>query len=908
MYKIFADGMLIYDDTSSDPYLKVASPHLTLEDNAAGSLKMTIPPGNAGYETIERMKSDISVTKDGEEIWFGRVLQEEKDFWNQRVLTCEGALAFLNDTTQPQRTFKNDTGACISTFINMLLNDHNEHVSESRKIFPGAVLGFNNVSGLEVEINSEKTIECLSKFLVDQFGGHLRVRRDTASGSQTYGKLLLDYLEDYPNTTSQSVEFGKNLMDFTSSYDSSELVTVLVPLGKKLEPGEGESQEDGPDRYLTLDTYSRPDDPYNGTRYVVSSAASTYGWIEKVVHFDDISTQSDLYDAARNYMLAAQYDVMQLDLSAFDLHYLNPDIDDIFILDNIYVTSVPHGIIHKSFPVTKMDVPLDQPQNTMFQLGDTVKTSLTVETNRKNEEILHLIETSVDTDAILDAARDNATALMNLKTNGYVTIVNDANGTSALYVSETRWPEADDPNYLTHIPNRYWKWSMTGLGYTDDKGANWKTAITMDGSIVGERIAAGSIHGSKITAGTLSIVTSGGEAGLTIGLEARGLPAGSLERGTIDDEEGKNSDSSIYLRTKLKLYFTNGEKIQIPTDTNFVFEVYRYNNNNYEDSYPENGFVKPPTGTITVGYYVIPADAYYRLAIKKSDDTDITDQELSSVMAAMQDAVKLGGSAATISAQQINLAGIVTFSDIDGNDQTKTTVISGDYITTGHIHADILDLYGLTVYKKDNDGNPTSQPSFSISSKGDVYIDAQVDLSESSVIQFQDTPNMTLGAIKDAQEIANGRYSGGTFINGDTIMSPKIFADTFTATTTSTNITPQNPASFVLQRKISESSSVEAFKIYYWYNEGWEAHFAAENFIMFDPAVKFNTSVTFLSNTNASILFYSPSLFYGNIQMRGGQIVLKDDDSNPNHNGNSFGIWNNRPTNPVRGQLYFRTD
>ena len=79
---------------------KVLSPKLVLEDNGAGSLSMKLPPMNVGYESIIRMITDISVQKDGEEIWAGRVLSESKDFWNNRDLYCEGEMAFFNDSSQ----------------------------------------------------------------------------------------------------------------------------------------------------------------------------------------------------------------------------------------------------------------------------------------------------------------------------------------------------------------------------------------------------------------------------------------------------------------------------------------------------------------------------------------------------------------------------------------------------------------------------------------------------------------------------------------------------------------------------------------------------------------------------------------------------------------------------------------
>ena len=60
---------------------------------------------------------------------------------------------------------------------------------------------------------------------------------------------------------------------------------------------------------------------------------------------------------------------------------------------------------------------------------------------------------------------------------------------------------------------------MNGLGYTDDYGSTWKTALLMDGTFNTDRIAAGAIHGSKITANSLQLVTTAGETKCTISLK-----------------------------------------------------------------------------------------------------------------------------------------------------------------------------------------------------------------------------------------------------------------------------------------------------------------------------------------------------------------------------------------------------
>lgn len=95
--------------------MKVVNPKLTLEDSAAGSLEMTLPPTNAAYDTIVRMVTDISVKKNGEEVWAGRALSESRDFWNNRVLYCEGELAFFNDSVQRRRSMPGNRSGSTST-------------------------------------------------------------------------------------------------------------------------------------------------------------------------------------------------------------------------------------------------------------------------------------------------------------------------------------------------------------------------------------------------------------------------------------------------------------------------------------------------------------------------------------------------------------------------------------------------------------------------------------------------------------------------------------------------------------------------------------------------------------------------------------------------------------------------
>lgn len=472
MYSILADGVCIHSDVFALDTMKVINPKLVLEDCAAGSLSMTLPSINVGYDTIERMITDISVEKDGAEIWTGRVLSETKDFWNNRVLYCEGELAFFNDSTQPPKEY---AGYTVRGYLEALIEVHNAKVPENRRFTLGAVTVYDDEYPTRYT-NFEKTMASINT-LIETYGGHMRVRHEN-------GERILDYLEECPNTCSQTVQMGVNLIDFTKSWDMSEFATVVVPLGARLE----DSPIEALDAYLTVEEVN------NGSPYVQSAeAVAAYGWIEKTVNFDDVTDPSVLLEKARAYLSDLQFDNMTLELSALDMHYLEVDVEAVKLLDEIRVISLPHGL-DRLFPVTQLEIPLDSPEKTQFKLGDTVKTSLTEVNNQTSSEILEKIDKLPKAHSILKEAKENATAIMHMATTGYITITKDEYGSETLYISNTRdYTKAD----------KLWKWNMNGLGYSNDGGETYGLAITMDGAIVADYITAGVLNGNVLRAGVI---------------------------------------------------------------------------------------------------------------------------------------------------------------------------------------------------------------------------------------------------------------------------------------------------------------------------------------------------------------------------------------------------------------------
>lgn len=211
-----------------------------------------------------------------------------------------------------------------------------------------------------------------------------------------------------------------------------------------------------------------------------------YGWIEKKVTWNDVNTPEYLLRVAKEYLKLIQFDEMELELSAVDLHYFNVDYESIDLLDNVRTISEPHGL-DRTFPVKKMKIPLNKPESTKFTLGDKVATSLTTINSNINQEVYDKINKIPSTSGILKKAQDNATSLINMAgKSGNVVIRNN----EILIMDE---PDIDKAQNI-------WRWNVNGFGHSSNGYQGpFNTAITMDGTVMGEYIAAGSISAEKLT-------------------------------------------------------------------------------------------------------------------------------------------------------------------------------------------------------------------------------------------------------------------------------------------------------------------------------------------------------------------------------------------------------------------------
>lgn len=334
----------------------------------------------------------------------------------------------------------------------------------------GAVTVVDSNDSLYRYTNYENTLDCIKEKLVKRLGGHIRIRK-------VDGIKYLDYLADYPVTSDQVIEFGRNLLDFSQTLDAQDIATAIIPLGAKLE----ESTIEALDERLTIKSVN------NDCDFIFNQAAvDTFGWVFKTVTFDAVTVPSNLKRKGEEYLSSVQFESLVLDVTAVDLNNVNVDISRIHLLDRVRVKSEPHGL-DSFFPVTKLTISLEKPESDKIVLGsENAKVTMTGSNSSTKTDIMERIENIPSESSILKEAIDNATALINSATHGFV--VTTAN--------EQLIMDTDD----TETASKVWRWNLNGLGYSNTgyKGT-YTTAITMDGQIVGERLVGGSVSAEKLS-------------------------------------------------------------------------------------------------------------------------------------------------------------------------------------------------------------------------------------------------------------------------------------------------------------------------------------------------------------------------------------------------------------------------
>lgn len=392
MYKIYADDTIIYDSTLEDYVISKGT--ITKEVNKSGSFKFTIYQDNPYYNRIQKLKTIITVYKGGFIVFRGRVIDESVAFYGDKTFTCEGELSFLLDSIQRPYAF---TGSPTDLFKQFIEN-HNSQVDVDKQFKVGEITVKDNNDYINRSNSKyEDTFSNINDRLIDTHDGYLHITRGEKNES------IINWFEDYPYLSSQSIEFGENLLDFTKKNTADEIATAIIPLGAKIGEGDNETR-------LTIESIN------DGVDYVYDElAVAKYGWIFKVVTWDDVTVAENLLSKAKAYLTESINQNITIELTAIDLSLLDRSIDSFKLGDYINIISVPHGVNDRLL-LKKQSIDLLKPDNDKITLGYTYSsfTDKTLATNNQNGSLIQRVETIESNYALDTVVKSEVESLQSL--------------------------------------------------------------------------------------------------------------------------------------------------------------------------------------------------------------------------------------------------------------------------------------------------------------------------------------------------------------------------------------------------------------------------------------------------------------------------------------------------------------
>lgn len=401
MYEIYAypygnpdAKLLLY--RPNDPQALVLSPKLTREVSKGGSLVFTMTRDHAQYDMLQKLSTVVQVRRDGKEIWRGRVLKHEADFYNRRVVYCEGALSYFNDSSITPFNYK----GTLRQFLQRLIDAHNDQVKSKMKCFQlgtvtaalgNLVVQFGDADQYGVGEDYGKVWDILDKLVLKVFGGYFYCGFDAATGYNVLN--YCDQAVEAKRQTAQKIEYGRNLLNLSETTDATDLYTRIYPIGNKhtvdtskwyyklmwwRDPSKDKHEErwgimeaDAATvaQYLPASGYS-----YNLEEGWIQNdtAVQKFGIITRIVELDTDSA-NDTFAAGvqalqQNYAMKTSYVIRAVDL--VDAGY---DTDRLDFSMYSHIISKPHSV-DAVMLCTKLVEPLEKPAQKEFTFGMTRRT------------------------------------------------------------------------------------------------------------------------------------------------------------------------------------------------------------------------------------------------------------------------------------------------------------------------------------------------------------------------------------------------------------------------------------------------------------------------------------------------------------------------------------------------------
>lgn len=505
MYQIYANNELIYDSTLED--LKISKGLVTLETNKSGSFVFGIYPNHFYYDRFVRLKTIITVYKSGKIKFRGRILSDVTDFWNNKVITCEGELGFLQDAIIRPFEF---VGTPEELFIKFM-TEYNSQVDDDKKFNIGTVtvVDPNNYIARSNSKYETAYSNMTSRLIDDSLGGYFHI---THGEDGTDPTPTIHYLADFTDVSSQKIEFGANLKDYTKTVKAESIATAIIPLGYTIDDGNSETE----DKRLTIESVN------GGIDYVFdANAVAMYGWIFKVVEWDDVTTAEALKTKAEAYLQESINQNITIELNAIDLHLLDRDIESYSVCQYIPVSSEPHNF-EATLLCNKQTLNLLKPDNDRVTLGYTYSTftEYASKSNNKSNNSLAVIKLDIN-NTITATKNELNNNISNTKTELLNEITNQdlaVQRLTSLMVQSLGVFKSEEvlengsivyymhDNQLLSESKTIWKMTADAFAVSTDGGKTWTAGLDSNGNAVLNMLSVIGLTAEWIKAGILQSI------------------------------------------------------------------------------------------------------------------------------------------------------------------------------------------------------------------------------------------------------------------------------------------------------------------------------------------------------------------------------------------------------------------
>lgn len=493
MYKVSivnGDDEMIINEVSTNKHAPRILGTVKLGINTIDSFTFKIFFDNPGYDKIKPYATIVKVynTLKNKYEFIGRPITPSKQMESSGVFykeyICESVKGFMYDSMQKYKEWHNVTPRA---YLEYLVEYHNYQVEDDYKKFRvGAVTVKDSNDSLYRYTSYESTYKNINDDLVNPLAGELVVRYGDGEAPWT-----LDLLENFGEKSETKIKMGINMDSISEKVDFTNFGTRIIPLGAKIKASDESGNEKETEERVTIESVN------DGKMYIdLPELIDKYGIIEKIVSFDDVTLPENLIKKGKEYAEAMILTVSN-SITAYDLSLAGYDYDS-FEIGNYY--RVEHEGLDIDYDVRLIEkqISIESPEASSLTFGDhgfDFKTFFRLKADSTNKLISGMIEDIKRIpDDVLKQAQTNATELIKMCTSGNVVFhLNEKMKPYEILIMDT-----DDITTAINV----WRWNVNGLGFSSE-GYNgpYKTAITMDGSIVADFITAGVLRGIEILNG-----------------------------------------------------------------------------------------------------------------------------------------------------------------------------------------------------------------------------------------------------------------------------------------------------------------------------------------------------------------------------------------------------------------------